>query len=166
MKKHKATPEEIEFLEQSNAIEGVYDAASLEQAIEAWNYLMSQKVLTLSVVLKTHKVLMLNQRLQPNEKGYFRTITVYIGGKPAINALKIKDEMVSWLLDVKTSVKIPGFKGAHIKADHVEYERIHPFVDGNGRTGRMFYNWQRLKAGLSLEIIYESDRQNYYKWFK
>ncbi len=50
---------------------------------------------------------------------------------------------------------------------HVSYEKIHPFVDGNGRTGRMFMNWWRLTNGLPLLIIHEGDEQyNYYQWFQ
>lgn len=53
-----------------------------------------------------------------------------------------------------------------MKNHHVEYEIIHPFVDGNGRTGRMFMNWERLKGGLPILVIHEGEeQQEYYKWF-
>jgi Fic family protein len=52
------------------------------------------------------------------------------------------------------------------KDHHIRYEHIHPFVDGNGRTGRMFMNWERLKAGLPLLVIKESKKYDYYDWFK
>ena len=55
--------------------------------------------------------------------------------------------------------------GGAAKASHIAYERIHPFIDGNGRTGRMFMNWQRLKAGLPILVIKEKEKQEYYKWF-
>ena len=74
-----------EFLSESNKIEGVYDRDSLQQAQYAWDYLIEQDTLTIDVVLKTHKILMLNQPLQPNEKGYFRTCPVYIGGREAMD---------------------------------------------------------------------------------
>lgn len=32
-------------------------------------------------------------------------------------------------------------------ATHIEYERLHPFMDGNGRSGRAIWAWQRLKRG-------------------
>ena len=61
---------------------------------------------------------------------------------------------------------------AHPKVDsidlHVKYEKIHPFADGNGRTGRMFMNWTRLKRNNEpLLIIHEGEEQReYYGWFK
>ena len=71
----------IEFLKESNAIEGVYDSDSLKQAIYAWEYISAQDEITPHDVLRTHKILMLNQKLLPDEKGYFRHCKVYIGGR-------------------------------------------------------------------------------------
>ena len=42
---------------------------------------------------------------------------------------------------------------------------VHPFIDGNGRTGRIFMNWWRVKNGLPILVIKETARQEYYKWF-
>jgi Fic family protein len=151
---------EIEFLKESNAIEGVYDADSLMQAVYAWEYLKEQREMTIGVVLKTHKVLMLHQKLMPNEKGYFRDTTVYIGGKPALNAVKIRDAMDNWCK--KTTKRRESAKKLHI-----EYEHIHPFIDGNGRTGRMFMNWSRRMMSQDIITIHEGEEQmEYYKWFK
>jgi len=50
--------------------------------------------------------------------------------------------------------------------DHIHFEKIHPFVDGNGRMGRILMNWQRVKVGLQPLIIWASERQAYYAWFK
>ena len=155
--------EEKEFLKENNAIEGIFDDDSLKQAKFAWEFLMSQDILTLGVVLKTHKILMLHQNLLPNEKGYFRNIMVYIGGKPAINALHIQGKLQMWCFEgLRASPPIDP------KKLHIEYERIHPFVDGNGRTGRMFMNWQRIKRlKKPLLIIHTGEeQQEYYKWFK
>jgi len=50
-----------------------------------------------------------------------------------------------------------------IASAHAEFERIHPFADGNGRTGRMLIMWQTLKA-FGLPIVIEVDqRENYIK---
>lgn len=159
-----------EFLRESNAIEGIYDEDSLQQALYAWQYLSEQNDLTVGVVLKTHKILMLNHNLLPSEKGYFRSVTVYIGGKPAINALKINDQIYDWV----ERMNEPGSSHSELMTDeeiskylHIKYEKIHPFVDGNGRTGRMFMNWWRIRNNLPILVIYEGDEQmEYYKWFK
>jgi Fic family protein len=51
------------------------------------------------------------------------------------------------------------------KEAHIEFEYIHPFVDGNGRVGRMVYNAHRLLLGQPIHIIEESEKNEYYKWF-
>lgn len=155
------------FLSESNAIEGVHDEDSLQQAKYAWDYLIEQPQLNGGVILKTHKILMLHQPLRPNERGYWRTIPIYIGGREGIDWHKITDEMAKWNERANLQITYPGSRiESDIKAHHVEYERIHPFVDGNGRTGRMFLNYQRLKAGLPLLVIHEENKRDYYAWFK
>lgn len=46
---------------------------------------------------------------------------------------------------------------------HVEFERIHPFQDGNGRVGRMIILKQCLDNGIMPIIIFASDQKQYYK---
>lgn len=161
-----------EFISESNAIEGVYDEDSFQQAMYAWSYLMTEESITIPVMLKTHKILMLHQKLYPNEKGYLRTVPVYIGGHEAISHKLIRPQLANLAMNM-TDVAQNGkrenkeFLEKLIKDHHVKYEKIHPFVDGNGRTGRMFLNWQRLKVGLPLLIIHEGKEQmEYYHWFK
>ena len=157
----------MEFLLESNAIEGVYDDDSLKQAKKAWDFLIEQPELTVPVILETHKILAKNSKLREDEIGFFRRVPVYIGGHEAVNNIKIPELVESWLLDTETSIKIPGKDGNNIKLDHIEYERIHPFVDFNGRTGRMFLNYERMRAGLPILIIHEGKEQYiYYSWFR
>lgn len=155
-----------QFLKESNAIEGVYDSESLDCATRAWNFLIKQEELTEEIVLRTHRLLMTGQTLTPDEIGYYRMVAVYIGGKEAIHYSEIKPAMDVWLKNVKASTQLPGRDGIFIEVDHIRYEKIHPFIDGNGRTGRMFMNWQRVKAGLPVLVIKESEKQDYYRWFQ
>lgn len=153
----------IDFLDESNAIEGVYDIKSLEQAVFAWRFLREQEKMSPHVILKTHKILMLHQPLYPNEKGYFREVPVYIGGREAMPQHLIWEAIRQWCEEVNTDIL--GMRRLW-KQRHVEYETIHPFVDGNGRTGRMFMNWQRIRQGLPILVIKSDERHKYYEWFK
>ena len=158
------------FLDESNRIEGVYDGQSMDDAIKAWQYLIKQDVLNIDVVLKTHKILMRRQKLDPKYIGKFRDINVGIQRngvivKKFIDPKLVAGSMNSWLF-LANSAKSAKYVEEWIKQAHQQYINIHPFVDGNGRTGRMFMNWSRVKMGLPLLIICEEDKQEYYKWFK
>ena len=112
---------------------------------------------------------MLHQPLMTYHIGYFRDCEVRIGGRYGEPY-----QLVPGLIDVWCKTVNDGGRkifGKFIKMDwkdlHVWYEEIHPFADGNGRTGRMFMNWHRLKVGLPLLIIHKGEEQfSYYEWFK
>ena len=45
---------------------------------------------------------------------------------------------------------------------HADFEKIHPFPDGNGRTGRLLMNFELMKDGFPITIIKKEDREDYY----
>ncbi len=156
----------VSFLQENNAIEGVYDEDSLLQAKYAWEYLEALDIVDPQAILRLHKILMLHQPLLPNQKGYFREIPVYIGGREAMDHRQIRLNIAEWCKRANLMVMHPGSRiEKDIQNHHVVYEKIHPFVDGNGRTGRMLLNWQRVKAGLPILVIKESEKYAYYDWF-
>lgn len=154
-----------EFLKESNAIEEVYDDLSLERSVRAWFYLLDFDSLSPALIKQTHKLLMIGQPIHDFERGYWRQQRIWIGNN-LVPWEFIPQAMDEWVKDAMTSVKVPGPDGHHIKLDHISFERIHPFIDGNGRMGRLLMNWQRVKAKLPILVIKESEKADYYEWFK
>lgn len=153
------------FLLQSNLIEGVTGNDALADAEKAWKYLMTYGTnenpdyLDLRVMLRVHRYLM--ERLNPRIAGKLRLCDVWIGGehKKFISTAILEAQTIDALK------KIRQFKDA--KEAHVYFENVHPFEDGNGRVGRILYNWQRLNMGLPLHTIHAGEeQQEYYQWFR
>lgn len=160
-----------EFLDHSNWIEGEYGDVAFKDAMKAWKYLIKVEDLDkYSKILDVHKLLM--EHLRPDIAGKFRNCDVWIGGqhKRFINQDVIVNQIGNLLYKILKSILVPqGIKDKEefVKECHVEFENIHPFEDGNGRIGRLIYNWHRIKLGLPLHIIHEGHEQfDYYKWFK
>lgn len=156
-----------EFLRESNAIEGVYGDDPLFDAMDAWNFAVSQEEMTDNVVLEIHKRLM--RRQYPQIAGKWRNCDVWIGGtcKKYVDQALLLWELRIALMAIYSSrfpkTKIPFLMAA--KA-HVMFEECHPFIDGNGRTGRIIYNWHRMKIGLPIHVIHTgNEQQEYYEWF-
>jgi hypothetical protein len=53
---------------------------------------------------------------------------------------------------------------AHLAELHAAFERIHPFRDGNGRTGRLALNLMLVRLGYPPAIVYKKDRAKYLRW--
>ena len=49
---------------------------------------------------------------------------------------------------------------------HIEFEKIHPFEDGNGRTGRLLLNYELLKNNIAPIVITKEDRVKYFEFLK
>ncbi len=154
------------FLLESNAIEGVTDSQSLQQALKAWQYITKWKELTGANILRTHAILM-KGKLDRQETGAWRRCQVWIGGREGKPWYAVPDLMSQWIKQANHSVQIgKEYSEEDLQRDHVDFEKIHPFVDGNGRMGRILMNWQRVKIGKPVLVIKEELKHEYYKWFK
>lgn len=155
-----------QFLKESNAIEGVYDYNSFEQAKMAWEFAIGLEQMQFDELLHIHALLMIN--LNSRIAGKLRKVDVMVGGRICPKAGSVRRMLYQFIPNLNRQLgdMIEGIKEDVCRAIHVDFERIHPFEDGNGRVGRILYNWQRVKNGLPIHIIKESEKQEYYKWFK
>lgn len=73
------------------------------------------------------------------------------------------DEVKPRLISLISQYENSGKTISDIAAFHAEYEHIHPFQDGNGRTGRMLIIKQCLSNDLIPVIIQDKDKGQYYQ---
>lgn len=153
----------IDFLKQSNYIEAEYGDDALCDAKKAWDFLIEENNLSTLNILKTHDILMESRELLKEYKGKYRRVSVMVGGQICPSADEVPERMDRWFLHAKNTDVTEEI----IKEMHIQFEKIHPFVDGNGRIGRIIMNWQRVKKGLPILIIKEGyEQREYYKWFR
>lgn len=157
---NRTPPEILVCLYESNMIEQEPSGLALLDAYKAWDYIRGQTTLSIPTILETHRLLMVHRRIDRVELGCFRQRAVYIGNSEGAPWETIHANMQAWCELANSATAEAQFIN-----DHIHYEAIHPFIDGNGRTGRMFLNWQRLRQGLDPLIIWESEKHDYYRWF-
>ena len=134
---------------------------------DAFEYIVSladaASPLTELVIKEIHSLVLIND---PLYKGTYRNVPVRIMGaqhnppKP----LLIQEKMEELLLDYSAMKRTmhPIEAAAEF---HLRFEGIHPFIDGNGRTGRLLMNFELIKAGLLPVNIKYADRMSYYNCF-
>jgi len=150
----------IDHIHQSNLIEDIDDHVACEDSFKAWLFLETLHDIAIADLLKLHHMITRKQ-LGAGESGAYRTVDVTVGGRLCPEPFLAQQMAYNWLLDM-----IDHKETLDPKEMHVRFEKIHPFVDGNGRTGRMLMWWHELQLKKRPTLIKFNERQKYYEWFK
>lgn len=156
------------------------DVDEILHYIDALNYGMKRVTkgnfpVSLRFIRELHQVLMHEARTTHfSDAGEFRKSQNWIGGTRPDNAPFVPppvNEMQRSLDDLEKFMHSDDGTLTVIKAGlvHAQFETIHPFLDGNGRTGRMlitFYLWQEgflEKPVLFLSSFFKKQQELYYE---
>lgn len=176
----------VEYTYNSNAIEGntltlretdmvlrglTIDQKPLKEHMEAvghkdaFNFVCelvkNNEPITERIIKQIHYLVLADKK---DDRGMYRKVPVRIMGashEPAQPYL-IEPKMEQLLIEYKENTEHIITKLAKF---HIEFEGIHPFIDGNGRTGRLLVNLELMKAGYPPIDIKFTDRLAYYNAF-
>lgn len=176
----------IEYTYNSNAIEGntltlretdmvlrglTIDQKPLKEHMEAVGHkeafdyvrelVQKNAPLTENVVKQIHFLVLADKR---EDRGVYRRVPVRIMGAQTnpVQPYMIQPSMEQLMKRYAESKEHIVTKLARF---HIEFEGIHPFIDGNGRTGRLLVNLELMKAGYPPIDIKFTDRKAYYDAF-
>ena len=176
----------VEFTYNSNAIEGntltlretdlvlrglTIDRKPLKDHMEAVGHkeafvyvreLVKEQVpMSESIIKQIHYLVLADKK---DDRGVYRRVPVHIMGAQhePVQPYLIQPKMEQLMIDYGSSTEHIVTKLARF---HIEFEGIHPFIDGNGRTGRLLVNLELMKAGYPPIDIKFTDRIAYYNAF-
>lgn len=123
----------------------------------------SENELSERAIKEIHSLVLMNDA---QNRGVYRAIPVTISGanhtppQPYLVPVNMEQLIIEYkelLLNKHIIEAVAEF--------HIRFEGIHPFIDGNGRTGRLIMNLELMKAGLLPVNIKFTDRMKYYDCF-
>ena len=158
-----------EYLE----VQGYADASDwvYRQAITPRGLTHPGSVLTLAEIRQVHRTAMGSAwSVAPHPDattretpGSFREhdINPFPGGMTPVSWPFVPAEMASWVDQVNALDPNSAILPEALAALHCRFEQIHPFLDGNGRAGRLILNLILVRRGYPPAIIYKRDRARY-----
>lgn len=138
------------------------EAVGHKEAFEFVTELVKENTPISEYIIKQIHYLVLADK--KDDRGVYRRIPVRIMGAQhePVQPYLIELKMVQLLQEFNESTEHIVTKLARF---HIEFEGIHPFIDGNGRTGRLLVNLELMKAGYPPIDIKFTDRIMYYNAF-
>ena len=141
----------------------IFEAKNLERVMRYINKNTDKNVLNESVILLLHQMLISN--IDDTIAGRFRQdgelvrVGSHIAPMPSEIDERMKDMLIEYhTTDTKNIV-------TRISTLHLAFEHTHPFVDGNGRIGRVINNYLLIRAGYVSINIKFINRAQYYDAF-
>ena len=141
----------------------IFEAKNLAKVVAYINEKAIEKDLDVEMTLFLHKILLSN--IRDDIAGRFRNngewvrVANHIACDPKHIIQKIENMFIEYKSSTQSIIK-------RIAKLHLTFEHIHPFVDGNGRIGRVINNYLLIKEGFVPINIKFIDRSEYYKAFK
>ncbi len=141
----------------------IYEAINHKRALE----LVFKALKDDDPSLKENLIKNINETINQNIKyteGY-RKVQVFIQGSEHIppKPEQILNQMTYFIYNYNNDINDIYTK---IATYHIQFEKIHPFEDGNGRTGRLLINYELLKNNLPPVVISKDDRIKYFEFLK
>lgn len=142
----------------------IFEAKNLARVVTSIETKAKERELNFEVILSLHKMLIGN--IRDEIAGRFRNKDewVRVGSHVAPNPLEVADRLQKVITEYNAKSSESIVK--RIARFHLGFEYIHPFVDGNGRIGRVLNNYLLLRGGYVSINIKFIDRQLYYDAFQ
>jgi len=142
----------------------IFEAKNLARVVAYIDIRAKEQELSLEVILSLHKMLISN--IREDIAGRFRKSDEYVrvGSHIAPNPKEVIERLQKNLAEYNSTPNENIIK--RIAKLHLEFEHTHPFVDGNGRIGRVINNYLLIREGYVPINIKFIDRKKYYQAFK